>query len=180
VTTLRQLKADHLKDATVLFIPETVTRWRLDNTRDGMFDTGTRNFTGQNPTRRATIDYLLGKKFDKVSLTIADVEGRTIKEFDLAKEKSPGFHRIAWDFSTGPAKQETKKGGKKGGPPPSGAVSAGVYRVILDTDGDVHSHSIAIHSDPRSDHRGVLSDDEFDEERRLRRMMQRLQPLLDP
>jgi photosystem II stability/assembly factor-like uncharacterized protein len=179
VSTLRQLKADHLKDGTALFASEPKTRWKLDSTHEEMFDPGTRRFTGQNPSRQAHIDFVLGKKFDKVSLKVLDIEDRTIQEFDLAKEKAPGFHRIAWDMKAGNSKAEGKKGGAKGPPNAGAPIPPGSYRVMLETDGAAHIQVLTVAADPRPDRPAEAADD-FEEDRRLRRLFQRLQSDLSP
>ncbi len=100
VTTLRQLKPDLAKDKTHLFSPGKVVRWRIDTTREGMFRTGTRVFTGQNPARTASIDFTLAKPAEEISLKVIDVQGKTVRELDVSKSKEPGFHRIDWNMST--------------------------------------------------------------------------------
>jgi hypothetical protein len=127
VKSLRQLKSEHFSGSTALFAASPLTQWRLDATREGMFSTGTRNFVGTNPTRPANIDFVLGKKPEKLSLTIADIEGRPVRELDLSKEMTAGFHRVTWDLSTGEGKGGAGKGGfaKAGGGKGGGGMGGG-------------------------------------------------------
>jgi len=147
VTTLRQLKADHAKGRSELFAPGAVTRWRYDTTREGMFRTGTRQFVGQNPTRAATIDYLLAKPAEKLSLKVLDLHGNVVRDLDVGKEKEAGTHRVAWDLVAGPG------GGEKNKPPftpPEQPVRPGVYRVVLAADGEEMARTLTVEPDPRT------------------------------
>jgi photosystem II stability/assembly factor-like uncharacterized protein len=147
VTTLRQLKPEHWKATTELFAPATVTRWQLDFTHEGMFRTGTRHFVGQNPSRQATFDYLLAKPADKLSLKVLDIHGNLVRDLDLSKEKETGTHRVGWDLVAGPGS------GDKNRPtftPPERPVKPGVYRVVLNADGDERSRLLSVEPDPRS------------------------------
>src|SRR5205807_2426516 len=120
---------------------------QLDFTREGMFRTGTRHFVGQNPPRNASFDFTLAKKADKLSLKIFDLHGNLVRDLDVAKEKEPGIHRIAWDLIAGGAPKEDKK------PPftPYGQpVKPGNYRVMLNADGVEHARILTVEADPRS------------------------------
>lgn len=146
VATLRQLKPDHWKAKLDLFAPGTATRWQYDFTREGMFRTGTRHFVGQNPPRGAAFDYVLAKPAEKLSLKVLDVHGNVVREFDLAKEKDAGAHRIAWDLGAGPG------GEAKNRPrftPPEQPARPGVYRVVLSADGEERERTLTIEADPR-------------------------------
>jgi photosystem II stability/assembly factor-like uncharacterized protein len=183
VTTLREMKPELAKDKTHLFGPSTVTRWRLDATREGMFRTGTRAFTGQNPPRGATIDYVLGGKAQQVELKVVDIAGKTVRELDVAKAKEPGMHRIAWDLTGGRLQGEGKGKGKFGGgkgfkgggggqgqgkgaatqaQPGGSAVPPGVYRVVLTVDGQEHSRTLRIDPDPTLPDGVIITDEAAD------------------
>ncbi len=198
VKTLRQLKPDQLADANSLWAPSALTQWRLDSTHEDMFKTGTRVFAGQNPPRVANIDFVLAKKPAKMSLTITDIEGRTVREFDLSKENGPGFHRIAWDLTGGDGKKDGKGGGgkgaggggggggKKGGGDPAGKGGGGqlvklpgTFRVHLDADGQILSQTLVVEADPRF-RPGTSDVDAAEEDRQLRRQFDRLTPSLEP
>lgn len=182
VTTLRQLTSKHLQNTAALFKPATVTRWRLDESREGMFRTGTRHFTGQNPPRGATFDFVLNGKADKMSFKIVDIEGRVVRVLDVAKEKEPGPHRITWDMTAGPAQTKGQKDDSTAKKPkiePGSQVPSGVYRVVLEVDGNEFAQTIALHPDP-DPRLAQPAIDEYEDERRLRRQMRDLLPLLDP
>jgi photosystem II stability/assembly factor-like uncharacterized protein len=183
VATLRQLKSEHLaffftpdkapEPRPELFAPATVTRWQLDFTREGMFRTGTRHFIGQNPSRNASFDYVLGKPAQSLSLKIFDVQANLVREFDLAKEMEPGFHRINWDLVSGPEPKKGKDGmggkgkGKFGFAPPGQMAKPGAYRVVLElNDFEVSRSTLTIEADPRSRVPGS-SADEAEELRKL-------------
>ncbi len=183
VTTLRQMKKTHFTELIALYTPAPLTLWRLDPTHEGMFRTGTRNFVGQNPRRTVAIDYCLPRKIDNLALRVVDVEGKTIREFNLAKENGAGLHRIAWDLSAGtnkkmpPAGKGVGKGKQgKGQPQPKLAnAGAGRFRVILEGDGVELSRVLTIEGDPRLSEldRAV---DEAEEEHAIRRWLKGRQP----
>ncbi len=152
VASLRQIKKDDLTAKTTLFAPAPLTLWRLDTTREGMFRTGTHIFNGQNSPRSVALDFTLPKKAEKLSMRIVDIDGKLLREFDMAKETDAGLHRVTWDLTTGTVKKmppaKTKVG--KGAAAPLGVFTgAGKYRVILEADGVELSRVITIEGDPR-------------------------------
>jgi photosystem II stability/assembly factor-like uncharacterized protein len=188
VKTLRQLKPEHFANATTLFAPHSLTRWRLDTTREGLFQTGTRSFLGQNPARQASLDFILGKNYDNVSLSITDMDGRPVRELDLGEHKGEaGFHRVVWDLSGGDPKKGAKKGGmgekgggmgekfakgvkgakgapalgKKGGKGPVLGGLEGTFRVHLNADGQIFSRTIVVEPDPAA--KNLPADVDIDE-----------------
>jgi hypothetical protein len=185
----------------VLFAPNPVKPGRLDTTREGMFSTGTRHFVGQNPPRQVNIDFVLGQKAEGlVSLSVAELDGKVVREFDLAKEANAGFHRVVWDLAGGIGKKDGGKGGKAGaakgggkggggkaggakggggGPAPKQAALQGTFRVHLNVNGQLLSRTIVVEADPLS-RTLAADDDEAEEDRLLRREFDRLQPLLVP
>jgi hypothetical protein len=168
VTSLRQLKPQYAADQSALFAPETVTRWQMDFTREGMFRTGTRLFTGQNPPRQATFDFLLGKKADKLTLKVFDVYGSQVQNLDVSKEKEAGLHRVAWNLAGGPGAKGGKGTGKAPPPftPAGQPVKPGTYRVVLDVDGVEHARTLTVELDPRTRTAGATVN-EAEELRRL-------------
>ncbi len=175
VTTLRQLKPAHLSPLPTggegpgvrgdFFAPATVTRWQLDFTREGMFRTGTRHFVGQNPSPNATFDFTLAKKADKLSLTVLDLHGNRVRDFDLAKEREPGFHRIGWDLVAGGEPKGAK--GKTPFTPYDQPVRPGAYRVVLSVDGVEQARTLTVEADPRSGRPGSA----VNEAEELRKLM---------
>ena len=204
VSSLRQMTRPHFTDKATLYTPGPLTLWRLDATREGMFKTGTRAFTGTNPPRAVAIDFVLPKKVDKLSLKITDIEGKLVTELDVANHTEAGVHRITWDLSTGPLKKAGGKGfggafggkgiagkgaGGKGGTGKGGggkgggfggggfgpAAGAGKYRAILEIDGVEQSRVITIEGDPRQPELGRIVD-EAEEELELLRLLKNREP----
>ncbi len=169
VTTLRQLKPVQGSGQPELFAPAPVTRWQLDFTRDGMFQTGTREFIGQNPPRGATIDFVLPKKAAKLSLKVVDLYGNLVRSLDMAKEKESGMHRIAWDLVSGPApKGEKGKSTRPQFTPYKQPVKPGTYLVTLDVDGVALTRPLTVEPDPRTQRAGSAVNDMEELRRRLR------------
>ncbi|MCI0684045.1 MAG: PDZ domain-containing protein [Gemmataceae bacterium] len=206
VSTLRQAKPEYAKDKTHLFAPARVTRWRLDTTREGMFRTGTRVFQGQNPSRNAYVDFVLGNKTEQLELKVVDIQGKTVRTLDVKKAVEPGFHRIAWDLSSEPQKGGKGKGlftgkgkggggaagkgavakgakGGKGGKGPFGGggppVKNGVYRLILVADGQEHSQTLVIEPDPNQRGAEIIVDEPA-EELEMRRLLKLPIPAVGP
>jgi photosystem II stability/assembly factor-like uncharacterized protein len=199
VASLRQMKKDHFTDKASLYTPSTLTLWRLDTTREGMFRTGTRIFNGTNPEKKVAIDFTMPRKVEKLSLRIADIDGKTIKELDVSKQNDVGVQRVTWDLSTGTLKKGGGKGfaggggkgaggkgaggkgagGGKGGGFPGGfggaLVGAGKYRVILEIDGVEQSRIITIEGDPRQPALDRIVD-EAEEEYQLRKLLKSREP----
>src|SRR5439155_611872 len=76
VTALRQTTPAVVRGKTALFSPSPAVAWQRANPIP--FYSSHRVFNGQNPPRGAAVDYVLGKKAEKVSLVIRDVGGRTV------------------------------------------------------------------------------------------------------
>lgn len=202
VTTLRQAKPDLVKDKTHLFAPATVTTWRIDTTREGMFKTGTRVFAGQNPVRSAVIDFTLGKKAESVELKVVDIAGKTVRTLNVAKEVEPGLHRVGWD-QVGEGKKKfggmggaggtaggAGKGKGKGQPGQpgeaakglfggAGPIKPGVYRVILTADGQEYSQTLVVEPDPNQRGAEIITD-EIEEELEFRRKLKQVAPVVGP
>lgn len=191
VTTLRQLKLELVKDKTHLFAPATVTTWRLDTTREGMFRTGTRVFAGQNPPRTPVFDFVLGKKAETIELKVVDISGKAVRTLNTAKTVEPGLHRIGWDQVAEPAKKLGSKGaiggagkgkGQPGqGQPPFavGPLRPGVYRVVLAVDGQEYSQTLVIEPDPNQ-RGGEIITDEVEEELEFRKKLKEAAPVVGP
>jgi photosystem II stability/assembly factor-like uncharacterized protein len=134
ITPLRQLTTEVAKAKTHLFEPKTAVRWRAEPRKGGT----NRRFVGENPQAGAQIYYALSKKADKISLSIVDYAGKTVRELRAPSEA--GLHRVAWDLSSpsgrrgrggagGVAVAGTEQGGRQGGTasrPPSGGPAAAV------------------------------------------------------
>jgi photosystem II stability/assembly factor-like uncharacterized protein len=130
VAPLRQMSADILKAKAYLYQPNAVVRWRSEPDRSSMYGTGVRHFIGQNPERGGEIWYHLLKKADKISLKIIDVNGKEVR--DLSPKNEPGLHKVLWNLTRFAA----------------GVVPAGVYRVVLNVDGQEFSQTLRVDADP--------------------------------
>ncbi len=168
VNALRQAKPEVLTAKATLFAPAVATRWKLDgNTFPYSF--AERKFTGQNPFRGATIDYLLTAKADKVAVKVTDAAGKVVREFRAAPT-APGFHRLQWDLSgppTKPAPGARALGGSQ--------VQPGLYRVVLAVDKDEFAQPLTVELDPNAAKDLVSTDAEEQEteEAKLRRKTRR-------
>src|SRR5262249_48816382 len=127
VTPLRQMTAEVVKGKTALFSPSPAIAWQRVNPIP--FYSSHRVFNGQNPPRGAMIDYVLGKKAEKVSRVVKDVPGRTVRE--LQPKTDAGYHRAAWEFDLtrgpggGGGGRGQGGGGGGGGPRPKGPNAPG-------------------------------------------------------
>jgi len=130
ITPLRQMTSDVLKARAHLFQPNLVTRWRSEPERNSPYGTGARYFVGQGPPPGVQIFYDLTRKADKVSLKIIDFAGKPVR--DLKAENIPGLHRVVWNLTRFA----------------SGVVSAGMYRVVLNVDGEEFTQSVRVDNDP--------------------------------
>jgi hypothetical protein len=159
-----------------------------------MFRTGTRIFSGENPSRQVAIDFTLPKKADELSLKIYDIEGKMVRELDVSKESQAGVHRVTWNLSKGGLKKGGKgfagkkggAGGKKGGGKGfagkgkggafgGGSVGEGKYRIVLEADGQTYSRVVTIEGDPRFPEGNRVAD-EAEERRLLERFSQGREP----
>jgi hypothetical protein len=93
ISGLRQVTMNTLKTDATLMRPTSAIRWRSEPRRGGT----NRRFVGENPPSGAQIYYALGKKAEKASLKILDVDGKTVRELSAPSE--PGFHRVAWNLA---------------------------------------------------------------------------------
>jgi hypothetical protein len=113
ITPLRQMSAELAKAKAHLFQPNTAVRWRIEPSRGGT----NRRFVGQNPSPGAQIYYSLTKKADKISLTVVDYTGKTVRE--LRATGDAGLHKVAWDLRVPSARRG--RGGAGGAPAGAGA-----------------------------------------------------------
>lgn len=152
VTTLRQATADNLKAEVTLFEPRSAIRWRSEPGRGGT----NRKYVGDNPPSGAAIFYRLAKEAKSAELVIQDVDGKTIRT--LTAPTSAGLHRVAWNLSRTPPRQQQPGGvtgmmgrvmgggGRFGGFGPM--ADAGSYRVVLKVNDKEYSQIIRVEADP--------------------------------
>jgi S1-C subfamily serine protease/photosystem II stability/assembly factor-like uncharacterized protein len=153
VTSLRQMKAEALKAPVTLFAPAPGIRWRAEGGAESPYSQTDKKFVGQNPPTGTSIDYLLTKPANKVSLKILDINGRTVREFTEQRDrlsKSPGFHRISWDLRRGGGGVAGFGGGGRGGFGGGPAVPTGTYRVVLTVDDKEFAQTVTVENDPNA------------------------------
>ena len=91
VNAIRQMKPSTLTEtAPTLFAPATATRWRLNPNGRSPYSESDRKFAGENPTRGAAIDVLMGQKAKKASLKVVDVTGKTVWEYNPTAQGGGG------------------------------------------------------------------------------------------
>lgn len=130
ITPLRQMTSDSMKAKATLYQPNTVVRWRSEPDRDSMYGTGARYFVGQNPAPGCAIYYSLGKKANKATLQVVDFSGKQVRE--MKADTAPGLHKVVWNLTRFAA----------------GVVPAGMYRVVLNVDGEEFAQSVRVEADP--------------------------------
>ncbi|MDB5352497.1 MAG: hypothetical protein JWN86_3744 [Planctomycetota bacterium] len=159
VSPLRQTTPKALAEAAHLYKPNSAVRWKVSPTHGGT----NRRFAGQNPLPGARIDYVLGKKAEKVNLKVLDFDGSTIRELRSGPE--PGLHRAVWDLTTrrsappsdtpgetARGAQESESGGGIFGGFGGGGglrpVPPGTYKIVLTVDGKEFVQSVRVDPDP--------------------------------
>jgi hypothetical protein len=156
ISALRQITPDFANgEQPHLYKPQTAVRWQTLPAHGRT----NRRFVGENPPPGAQIYYSLGKKADKISMRIVDINGDEMADSTSAAKGAkprleikaePGLHRVTWDLTkpTGEAAMAKKK--KGGFFTPRQFVSPGNYRVILTVDGQDYSRSFQVEADPNA------------------------------
>jgi photosystem II stability/assembly factor-like uncharacterized protein len=163
IAAIRQLKPAQVKpDALALLAPSPATRWRLKPSSDSPYSLPDGKFIGQNPTRGAGIDYVLGTAAKDASLKIVDVNGKLVREIRTIP-KTAGLHRIVWDFTGVPAQQPAQGSGRVRRPGAS-VAPAGTYAVVLTVDGKEFKQSLVVENDPSIPAGATVAEDELEEQ----------------
>ena len=131
IASLRQMKPDAMKAKATLFAPATAVRWKTGSGGESPYSSSDRKFVGQNPRSGATIEYLLTKPAEKLTIKVVDVNGKSIIDFPKA-EKTADYHRVVWPV----------------GPGSRGAI--GTYRVVLNVDGQEYTQPLQVELDPNA------------------------------
>ncbi len=178
VSALRQMTPAVAKaNAPKLFQPSAAIRWQIQPGGTGPFMEAMRRFTGTNPARGATIDYVLPAKTSRIAVKIVDVSGRTVA--DLKAGGDAGLHRLNWNLQTInlPRPKEVSDAELLTNPIAQaiyGAnIGAGIYRVVMNTDGLEQSAPLVVESDPNAPRHADGARDEVEEERALRRLQKK-------
>ena len=157
ITALQQMTpAVTAADAT-LFDVRPAVAW-LNDQQAGEYTGGQKYFAGENPQRGASINYYLkGAASGDVKVTIADVNGRTLRTIDAPK--TAGLNRVMWNLTAAPAEgQGTGAGRGQGGGGGGGGgggrgggggqqVEPGTYVVTLDVGGKKLTKSVTVLQD---------------------------------
>lgn len=201
VTALRQMTPKTLQETTALLIPSPVVQWKT--LLNYPFGSTARRFEGQVPARGAQIDLILAKKADKITLAITDVSGKTIADLSVRNEAgyqrvtwTPGFGGFGRRPGGGgggggqqpkgpigkgpigkgpnaPATEEAPVLNPLARPTPA-AGRIGTYRVVLTVDGKEYVEEITIKGDPTVPSSTPVESDEVEEERQLRKKLQKV------
>ncbi|MGF1581441.1 MAG: PDZ domain-containing protein [Gemmataceae bacterium] len=163
VTALRQMTGEVIKKKAHLYTPQKVTRWIRKPTR-GRHQP---RFVGSNPPSSAQIFYSLNDEAKKVEATIYNIEGKELAT--LKGSGKAGLNKIAWNMLTTPKKKKTGKGESSSS---SGGfrftrrtrVPNGVYRIVLNVDGQELTTVLRIEPDPNFPRTTVVAEEELDEE----------------
>ena len=133
ITPLQQLTpAVRDSDATLFDIRPAVA-W-LNDQQNNQQVGGQKVFVGENAPRGAAINYYLKANAGDVKISIADVNGRTIRT--LEAPKTAGINRVMWNLAPQPPQgQQGGGGGGGGGRGGAGAVEPGTYIVTLEVGG---------------------------------------------
>jgi hypothetical protein len=146
ITPLQQFtQAVRDSDATLFDIRPAVA-WINDQQNNQQVG-GQKVFIGENAPRGAAINYYLKSAAGgDVKITIADVNGRTIRTLDAPK--AAGINRVMWNLAPQPAAGGQGFGGGFGGGRGGGvAVEPGTYIVTLDVAGKKFSKPLQIVAD---------------------------------
>lgn len=130
VSTLRQLSAEAIEEAAMLYQPEEAMIWKRARSAGS---SGTRRFVGENPATGAAIRYSLGSRARSVQLWITDIRGETVWEAEDAPA-TQGLHEFRWNL------RGAASGGRRWSPP----VPAGEYLVHLKVDGDTQTRVLEL------------------------------------
>lgn len=100
ITALQNLTDEAGKADATLLEPRPATQW-IDDIRMRRNMGGAKHFNGQNPERGAIISYYLkSEPPGDVTISIADVTGKTVREFKGTKRA--GLNRMRWNLAGNP------------------------------------------------------------------------------
>ena len=138
ITPLQQLSGDMMGSSAHLFATREAVQWKTQTSQSRGLN-GTRRFAAQNPEAGTAISYYLGRGADEVKITIADLNGETVREMGGPSE--PGLHRVQWDMRANPPEPQETGGGR------GEMVAPGTYRVTLSVDGEEQSNRVQVLED---------------------------------
>jgi hypothetical protein len=128
ITPLQQLTPEVMNADVHLFDIRPAVDWLTDR-KLLQAVTGQMVFAGENAPQGTTINYYLkANSTQPVKISIADINGRVIREMDGTGMR--GINRVQWDLSPTPQPGQGGRGGGRGGGGGGGA-GPGMYRVTL-------------------------------------------------
>jgi hypothetical protein len=140
VTPLRQLTEKVLAAKAHLFQPPATVVWAPGLTRRF---SGHKRFLGENPAGGAGMYYSLAQKADKVSLSVVDRLGKTVRELKVKNE--PGLHQAVWDVRHAP---QRRSGNQQPRQSQGERAEPGIYRIVLSVDGTELAQDLTVEADP--------------------------------
>ena len=136
ITALQQMTPQVREQDAVLFDIRPAVAWANDR-QAGQQVAGQKVFVGENPARGGAISYYLKNGGGEVKITIADFNGRAIR--NLTGPGKTGINRVMWTLTPDPPPQGQGQagGGFGGGGRGGGAatVEPGTYLVTLSVAG---------------------------------------------
>jgi hypothetical protein len=141
ITPLQQMTAQVREQEAVLFDLRPAVAWLTDR-QAGQQVTGQRNFVGENPPRGAAVSYYLKNAGGETKVTIADINGRTIRT--LTGPGKAGINRVWWNLQPEPQQGQGGGGGRGGG---AGAVEPGTYMVSMTVGGKTLTKPLTVLQD---------------------------------
>lgn len=155
-------------------------RWQPQPGGNGPFGESVRRYLGDNPIPGASIEYVLRKKNDKVTLKVVDVLGKTL--VDLKPGTEAGLNKVQWNLRrtqpvrpAGPnAPNDAELMANPAGRFILGtAIPAGTYRVVLTVDGKEFIQPLVVENDPTRPPEAATAVDEVEEARALRKQQRK-------
>lgn len=148
VNALQGLSPAVAASEATLFAVEPAEQIRYVNTKA---HTGDMVFRGDNPPNGAIIDYWIGAKTEKLSLSVHTLSGELVQT--LRPSPARGVNRVVWNLRH--AELPVRGGG--GGDDDEGGsgnlagpyVVPGTYLVRLTVNGQVHEQRVEVREDPR-------------------------------
>jgi photosystem II stability/assembly factor-like uncharacterized protein len=154
LTSLQHLNPQVLAENLHVFPIRNTIGWRIYNNR--WFD-GQQVFLGPNPPDGVLIDFYLKSKpakNQKVTVTILDSSGKTVREIDDRNAQS-GINRVNWDLRYNPPvkltpeQEEALAQGFFGGGARGPVADPGVYTVKVALGDDSQTQTVHVEQDPR-------------------------------
>jgi len=148
ITALQQLTPEVQNEDAHLFDVRPAVAYLNDQQR-GAQTGGQKVFVGENAPRGTYISYYLkAAAGGDVKLSIADVNGRVIRNIDGTKQA--GVNRVLWNLAANPPAQGDQGRGGGGGGGRGGfgqAVEAGTYVVTLSVGGKEYKKPVTVLAD---------------------------------